>query len=110
MAIKNRVGDVLREIVLAALGIILVLSLPAIWVAWTGTMLIGIVVTGVLSGVIYCLLHAFHDKNRDPRPDPFYSTWKPILNDQFIAEVQSLYPMIYHHRSIDDPGFQRKME
>ena len=54
-------ADRLRLAMLTTLGCVLLLSLPAIWVAWTPAILIGVVMTGAAAGVFYCVIYAFHD-------------------------------------------------
>ncbi len=53
-------GQHLRSWVLNALAMVLLLSLPAIWVSWSRAMILGVVATGVAAGVLYCVLYAFH--------------------------------------------------
>ena len=53
---SNNPAYKIRNAVLTALGLVMMLSLPGMWVAWTPNMLLGIVGTSVAAGVFYCLL------------------------------------------------------
>ena len=74
-------ADRLRLAMLTTLGCVLLLSLPAIWVAWTPAILIGVVVTGAAAGAFYCVIYAFHDlagpqPGAGARPGAQRLTWK----------------------------------
>jgi hypothetical protein len=42
-------------------GLVLLLSLPAIWIAWTPRGLVMVMGAGVLAGALYCLLAAIEE-------------------------------------------------
>ena len=54
---SNNLAFRIRNAVLTALGLVMMLSLPGMWVAWTPNMLLGIVGTSAAAGVLYCLLY-----------------------------------------------------
>ncbi len=107
---RNGLGEGLREFALGALGIILVLSLPAIWVAWTGQMLVVVLAIAATAGVFYCALYGYHQSLSSDHPNLPVPKRTQILTDRFVAEVHSLFPLIYHNRRPGDPVFQRKMD
>ena len=47
----------LRTFILTALGFVLLFTLPAIWIAWSGTWLWIIVANGFAAGILFCLLY-----------------------------------------------------
>ena len=107
---RNGLAEGLREFGLAALGFTLMLSLLAIWVAWTGTMLLVIFATTATAGVLFCALYGFHaslQKDHVKHPVPKRTQ---ILPDRFVAEVHGLFPMIHHNRRLGDQVFQRTMD
>lgn len=42
-------------------GLVLLLSLPALWISWSAWVFVGVVGLGIAAGVLYCLLAAFDD-------------------------------------------------
>jgi hypothetical protein len=51
----------LRGWALNLLGLTMLLSLPVIWVAWTGTVLLTIFGIGLAAGALYCVIYVFED-------------------------------------------------
>ena len=107
---RNGLAEGLRDFALAALGIILLMSLPAIWVAWTGKMLLVVFAIAATAGVFYCALYAYHQALRRDHPRVPIPERTQILTDRFVAELHGLFPLIYHNRRLGDPVFQRKMD
>ncbi len=91
-------------------GLILALTPPALWVAWTGTGFIIVLAAGATAGVLYCVLAGYQDplvEDRGPARDP---GTRQSLSDEFLAELSSLGPWTYHNRRFGDAAFRRKME
>ena len=64
MVSRNRLAESLREIGLAALGFILLVSLLAIWTSVTTTMFVVVYATMATAGVGYCVLYGYHESQR----------------------------------------------
>ena len=98
----------IRNTVLTALGLVMMLSLPAIWVAWTPNMLLGIVATSMAAGVFYCLLYREEPLGEiGDRADRSAITH---LTDEAVNDLSGLGPLVFHHRKAGDPEFQRKID
>ncbi len=100
----------LREFGLTAFGIVLALMPLALWVAWSETVFVVVLTSGLTAGVACCLLAhdwrpAFDARGGTPGPRP-----TRVSTDEFIAGLHELFPLIHHHRRLGDPVFQRKMD
>ena len=100
-------SNALKHYAAIALGMILMLTPLALWVAWTGTMFFIVLAIGAAAAVLYCLLpgdqesaHAKPDQRNGPT----------VLSDEFLTELTKLGPWIYHNRRPGDPVFQRKID
>ena len=85
----NGFGERLSEFVLGVIGVVLLLSLMAIWVSWSETMFLLVLATGAMAGVFYCVLYAFHDARYQGHLKPSVSG-RTILTDKFAAEMHRL--------------------
>jgi hypothetical protein len=83
-------------LVTSALALIVLVSPLLMWVSWTEKMFVGVIVLGVIAGGLYCLLDRFADPVAgDPGRAPRTLS---ALDDQMVAELSNLGPMIYHNR------------
>jgi hypothetical protein len=106
----NPLAEALRNLGTVAFGVILMLTPLALWVAWTKTVFVVVLMLGAVAGALCCVLAAdpgsvLEDRRERSRPE---ST--PTLPDEFVAGLHELFPLTYHHRRIGDPFFQRKMD
>ncbi len=95
---------------MAAFGLIMALTPPALWVARTETGFVIVLAAGATSGVLYWLLAGFQDpllEDRRPARDP---GTRQALSVEFLTELSRLGPWTYHHRRMGDAAFRRKME
>ena len=111
----------MREVVLAKLadglitpglmllGLVLMVTPLALWVAWTGTILIVVLAAGATAGVIYCVLVRF-EKPADPaRSEPSDYVRVKNLPEKIIDELQRLHPFVHHHRPSGGSKFRAAM-
>jgi len=91
------------------LGLILMATPLALWVAWSDTVLLVVLATGVTASVLYCVLVRFE---RPAVPGQNEST-DPArvgrLSGKFIEELQGLHPFVHHHRPSGGPKFREAM-
>ncbi len=95
---------------MAVFGLLLALTPPALWVAWTETGFIIVLATGATAGVLYWLLAGFQDPLLGDRGQARDPGSRQSLSDEFLAELSSLGPWTYHNRRMGDAAFRRKME
>ena len=98
----------IRNAVLTALGLVMMLSLPGIWVAWTPNMLLGILGTSIASGVFYILL--YREEPLEKIADRADRSAITHLTDEAMDDLSGLGPLVFHHRQAGDPEFQRKID
>ena len=94
---------------LMLLGFAMMLTPLALWVAWTETIFIVVLVTGATAAALYSFLVRF-EKPADPaQSEPSDDVRAVILPDKIVEELQSLHPFIHHHRPSGGPKFHTAM-
>ena len=94
---------------LILLGLVVMVTPLALWVAWTDTLLLVVLAAGATAGVLYCVLVRF-EKPVDPaQSEPSDYVRAENLPDEMIEELQSLHPFIHHHRPSGGSKFQIAM-
>jgi ABC-type transport system involved in cytochrome bd biosynthesis fused ATPase/permease subunit len=91
----------LRGIAESGLGIVLASTPLLLWIAWTATILLGVMAIAVLSAALLVLL------TESSREQP--GTARTPLSPEFIDEVQQLFPLTYHHSLHETQRFRRAM-
>ncbi len=99
-----------RSFAASVFGLILALTPPALWIAWSETMFFAILGIGAVAGGLICLLADAEDPALEGRGDRSVSGTTTSLSDAFLARISGLGPWIHHHRRIGDPAFRAKME
>ena len=90
------------------LGLVLVFSPLALWVAWSEQVLLLVLSGGIAAIIALALIYRLSGDERDDAVAA--SGGRPAsLSDEFIAEVSSMAPWIYHNRLSGDSRFQAKM-
>ena len=92
----------LRHVGEAGLGIVLAATPLLLWIAWTPTILLGVMATAALSAALLVLL-------TESPPDEGCNA-RRALPPEFVAEVHELFPLTYHHSLHETPRFRRAME
>jgi hypothetical protein len=95
----------LRSGAMTFLGIVLALVPPALWVAWTETLLLTVVLIGVASAVLLVLLADFGPEEAPPREAPR----REVLDEAAVAELHRIFPLTYHHSLVGRARFHRAM-
>ncbi len=100
-------ADSLITLGLTLFGLVLVVTPLALWVAWTETIFLVVLVTGATAAALYCVLARFERPPAQSEPSDYI---RPvILLDKFILELQRLHPFIHHHRRSGGPKFHTAM-
>jgi hypothetical protein len=90
-----------RLIGVAALGMLLAATPLALWIAWTAALVLWVMLLAMVSAALLVLL------TRDEREG---SGSAVALPEEFIDEVQQLFPLTYHHSRFETPRFRRAMQ
>jgi hypothetical protein len=97
----------LRPIATTMLGITLAVVPLALWVAWTETVLLGVLTVGAASAVLLVVLA----EREAAMPDaPHRSEARPVIEDESVAEIHRVFPLTYHHSLRPRARFLRAME
>jgi hypothetical protein len=92
------------------LGIILALVPPALWVAWTETILLGVTVTGLVSAAALVLLAESEARDFADAQAGEDAARRRALADQSIIEIHRIFPLTYHHALVEKSRFRQTME
>ena len=94
----------LREIALTLLGLVVAVTPLVLWVAWSQTVFVAVL---VISAGALILIFAL--TRRDPQAHAASGSARPVLTGDELASLSNLGPFIYHHRRDGGPHFQRHM-
>jgi hypothetical protein len=92
----------LRRIAETGIGVVLAVTPVLLWIAWTPTILLGVMAVSVLCAALLVLLTESTPDQRGNAPH--------ALPPEFIAEVHQLFPLTYHHSRHQTPRFRRAMK
>lgn len=91
-----RLADRILTPILILLGLVLMVTPLALWVAWSGKVLLIVLIAGAAAAVLYCLLVRF-ESPAPPAENQAAVRTEP-LPDDLLDELQSLHPFVYHNR------------
>jgi hypothetical protein len=91
----------LRRVGEAGIGIVLASTPLLLWIAWTPTIVVGVMATAVLCAALLVLLTESSREQAGKARTP--------LSPEFIDEVQQLFPLTYHHSLHETQRFRRTM-
>ena len=107
---RTGVIDLFRSITMTVLGVILSLIPPALWFAWTETMLLVVIAIGVVSAAaLVVLADTGPEGGEDPEAAASVAK-RRILADRSIVEIHRIFPLTYHHSLVDKARFRQAME
>lgn len=89
------------------LGLVMAATPLALWVAWNQTVFVLVLAMFATALVLFSILSVFEEPRTRDRRNSAPTT---RLSDEFLSELSSMGPWIYHNRLPGDPGFQRKMD
>jgi len=107
---RTRVAEQLRSIAMTVLGIVLSLVPPALWFAWTETVLLIVVAVGVVSAALLIALADYGTQGVEDRQAVAGVATRKNLAEQSIAEIHRIFPLTYHHSLIEKARFRQAME
>ncbi|MDP6690678.1 MAG: hypothetical protein QF384_14370 [Alphaproteobacteria bacterium] len=100
----------LAEIGFTASGMVLALTPLALWVA-PNTAAFGIILAvTMVAGATVWLFSVWHTGYARQTPGEPSAHRLATVPDRFVAELHKLSPMTYHHRSLGDRRYQRKID
>ena len=102
-------ADRLTGIGLTILGLVLMVSPLALWVAWTDTILVIVLASALVAGVLYCVLARCEKPVRPAPRDAADRIRREPLPEQAMDDLQTLYPFIYHNGPAGGPKFHAVM-
>ena len=91
------------------LGLVLMVTPLALWVAWTETIFLAVLATGATALVLYGVLDRFERPTNPARSESSDHVRAVILPDEIIVELQDLHPFIHHHRPSGGTKFHKAM-
>ena len=94
---------------LVFLGLVLMATPLALWVAWSDIALFVILASGVAAAVLYCVLVRFEEPAEPGQDNTSESLRAEPLPEDLIEDVQRLHPFIHHHRRSGGRMFRAAM-
>ncbi len=94
---------------LILLGLVLMVTPLALWVAWTENIFLAVLATGATALVLYGVLDRFERTANPAQSETSDYVRAVILPDKITAELQNLHPFIHHHRPSGGPKFRTAM-
>ncbi len=94
---------------LILLGLVLMVTPLALWVAWTKAIFLGVLATGAIALVLYGVLERFERPADSAQSETSVYVRDKIWPYKLIVELQKLHPFIHHHRPSGAPKFHTAM-
>jgi len=95
---------IIQQVATTLFGIVLALTPLALWVAWSIPVMLLVIASGIVATIALLLcLPSTHTERSSP-------TGRPTLSDEFLSELSSMGPFIYHHQPTGGHWFRMKME
>ena len=105
----DNITDSLITLGLRLLGLVMMVTPLALWVAWTGTIFLAVLATFATAAVLYGVLFRFERPANPAQSEPSDDVRAVILPDKIIVELQKLHPFIHHHRPSGGSKFHTAM-
>jgi hypothetical protein len=93
-----------KRIAEVALGIVLATTPLTLWIAWTATLVLCVMLVSLLCAALLALLVESAPVGRTD------GSGNAPLPPEFIEEVQQLYPLTYHHSRHETQRFRQAMQ
>jgi hypothetical protein len=94
---------------MTALGIVLALVPPALWIAWTETILFWVTAAGIVSAVALVALAELGRKDSgDERGLHVLASRE--RTDASIEALHRIFPLTYHHSMVEKTRFREAMD
>ena len=100
------VSDRFRTLAMMLCGMLMAMTPPALWFAWSTQLFLLVLLTGILAGVFYCLLARLEE----PLNIDYPAQAHPTLSDDALAELTDAGPWIHHHSSGNRAAFKQRMD
>lgn len=107
---RTRVAEVSRSITMTILGIILSLVPPALWFAWTETILLVVIAVGVVSAAALVVLADLGPRGVEDGHGAASVATRRDLADRSVAEIHQIFPLTYHHSFVEKTRFRQTMQ
>jgi hypothetical protein len=92
------------------LGMILAATPVALWIAWTATLVVCVMLVAIVSAALFVLLTERLRQRGQNQSGREGAGSGVILPDEFIEEVHRLFPLTYHHSRLETPRFRQAMK
>jgi hypothetical protein len=105
MGLAERLGHIAATV----LGIVLAVTPVALWIAWTATLVVCVMLAAVVSAALFVLLTELLQQRARTQSGRESAGSVVVLPDEFIEKVHLLFPLTYHHSRLEAPRFRRAM-
>lgn len=105
MGFTERLGHV----AVTVLGIFLAVTPVTLWIAWTATQVVCIMLVALVSAALLALLTDLQQKESQNQSGKEAAGGNFSLPEEFIEEVHRLFPLTYHHSRLESSRFRQAM-
>lgn len=105
MGLAERFG----HIAATGLGIVLAVTPVALWIAWTATLVVCVLLVAIVSAALFALLTERLARRTGNQSGREGTGSRVLLPDEFIEEVHRLFPLTYHHSRHETARFRQAM-
>jgi len=95
---------------LTGLGIVLAVTPVTLWIAWTATQVVGVMLVALASAVLFARLTDLLRRDAPKQGERENDGRNLVLPDEFIEEVHRLFPLTYHHSRHETTRFRQAMK
>jgi hypothetical protein len=106
MELAERLG----YIGVTGLGIVLAVTPVALWIAWTATLVVCVMLVAIVSAALFVLLTELLHQRTQNQSGREGTGSGATLPDEFIEEVHRLFPLTYHHSRLETSRFRQAMK
>jgi hypothetical protein len=107
---RTGLAERLRHIGVTGLGIVLAVTPVALWIAWTVTLVVCVMLAAIVSAALFVWLTERLRESGQIQSERQGAGSGIALPDEFIEEVHRLFPLTYHHSRLETPRFRHAMK
>lgn len=104
----GKLADTLVTWTLVVLGLIMMATPLALWIAWSKTVFFAVVLVGIAATALYCFLIEYEKPAEPKRSGPPYHRVEAWTHAA-IARLQRLHPFVHHNRLAGGAQFNAAM-
>jgi hypothetical protein len=107
---RTGLAERLGHIGVTGLGVVLAVTPVALWIAWTATLVVCVMLVAIVSAALFAWLTERLRERTQIQSGSEGAFSGVALPDEFIEDVHRLFPLTYHHSRLETPRFRQAMK